>query len=467
MCNGMSIAAFFALSFSSSSFAADIPAFPGAEGWGSTTPGGRGGQVLWVTNLNDDGPGSLRDAIETPGPRTILFAVSGVIHLKSTLTLGDREDADRAEQLSFVTIAGQSAPGGGITVADRMLTIGGGVHDVVIRHLRFRNSSSDGISFLRGVRRAILDHCSISWGTDENIGFLGDNQEVTIQNCINAECLHEGGGHPEGPHSKGFLISRGAHHVAVHHNFVSGNIDRNPQFVGNNVPERHRYGIKRPIFDSRNNLVYNCRVQTRLKFGPRVNVIANHFVYGPYDSNYSPVEFTGVDEGSQVYIAGNRSSKHPVADQIELVSAGTTDGKITGSDIPTELLADKPFDVPNITTWPAEELSDRVLAIAGALPRDTVDERLIREFLTGTGACGAPSRTHDSPTPSPAPGTPKPDADRDGMPDSWEQAHGLNPNDPADGNGDRDGDGYTNLEEYLNEVAATLQQAARAWFKGL
>jgi len=446
---------------------AHIAAFPGAEGWGANTPGGRGGRVIWVTNLNDRGSGSLREALEAEGPRTILFGVSGVIHLKSNLSLGDRRDAGRAERRSFVTVAGQSAPGGGITVADRALVLGG-VHDVVIRHLRFRNSDGDGINFANRTRQVVLDHCSVTWSTDENIGFKGDHQEVTVQHCLNAECLHEGGGHWEGPHSKGFLISRGANHVAVHHNFISGNVDRNPQFVGNNDPDRGEFGEAFPIFEARNNLIYNCGAQTKLKFGAQVNVVANHYVYGPRDSSSRPIGFAGEEEGSRGYLEGNLSSKHPVAaSQWDLVSVATRNRGKPGPEFAGRFLTNKPFPAPPITTFPADQVAARVLPTAGALPHDEADRRLIREFFNGTGECGAPNRTHDSPIPAPAPGTPQPDADRDGLPDAWETVHVLDVNDPRDGNLDRDRDGYTNLEEYLNETAARLERQAREWFAGL
>jgi hypothetical protein len=162
-------------------------------------------------------------------------------------------------------------------------------------------------------------------------------------------------------------------------------------------------------------------------------------------------------EGSQVYVEGNVSSKHPSADPWELVGAATANGQVSGKDLPAEVKAGAPFASPAVTTVPAARVPEHVLATAGALPRDETDRRLVREFLTGTGKCGAPDRTHNSPIPAPQSGTPLADADSDGMPDAWERAHGLDPNDAADGPRDKDRDGYTNLEEYLNEVAASLE----------
>ena len=225
-----------------------LPAFPGAEGWGSTTPGGRGGKVIFVTSLADSGPGTLREALRTRGPRTILFRVSGVIKLKSMLRIGyawDRKVGDNP--YSFVTIAGQSAPGGGICISDRSLVIAEGAHDVVIRHLRVRDSDEDGIEFYGDVKRVIIDHCSISWATDENIGFCMNCTDITISNCIIAEGLLRGG-HPKGPHSCGMLVARRADRISIHHNFITGNDSRNPLLCGGNLPKWRDKFVLHPVF---------------------------------------------------------------------------------------------------------------------------------------------------------------------------------------------------------------------------
>jgi len=447
-----------------SAIGADLPAFPGAEGWGSTTPGGRGGKVIFVTNLNDSGPGSLREALATPGPRTILFRVSGVIHLQSSLSLDGSPDPEAAEAMSFVTIAGQSAPGGGITVAHHQFKIVNGVHDVIVRHLRFRDSDNDCIGVKRGCRRVVIDHCSASWGTDENIDLFTDVRDVTIQHCINAEGLMHGG-HEKGSHSKGFLISHGAHQASLHHNFITGNTTRNPQFVGNNRPERYEYGERFPVFDFRNNILYNCRRWTLIRIGAQANVVGNVFVPGPLQSDETPVWFANDQEGTRGYLEGNIWRGHEGLDQWEMASVGTAylseeQLKITKQD-KVLCRADRPFTAPAVTTVPAEEVVDLVLPTVGALPRDATDRRLVREFYTGMGSCGAPDRTHDTPIPPPAEGAPPADVDNDGMPDEWEKSHGLKHTDARDGALDRDGDGYTNLEEYLNHRAAELERQAR------
>lgn len=439
-----------------------LPAFPGAEGWGTETPGGRGETVILVTNLNDDGPGSLRDALNTEGPRMILFRVSGIIRLKSPIHLGGTEPTDGDNPYSYVTVAGHSAPGGGITIADYPFVIGHGVHDVVLRHLRFRNArKSDGIGFLRGSRRVVMDHCSVSWATDENFGFLGDNKEITVQNCIVAEGLHHGE-HREGPHSKGMLVSRGAHHVAIHHCYLVSNVDRNPHLVGNNEPDRHQYGIMHPVFDVRNNLVYNCKIGTNLKYGARANIVGNVYVAGPdTPPDRPPIRFVAADRGDRAYLEANIGPGLAEGDQWSLVRIGRSNEELT-EEARAAARVDTPFEAPPVTTLATDQVTDHVLAIAGALPHDATDLRLVAEFRTKKGSCGALDRTHDSPIPAPAPGEPAADADGDGMPDAWERAHGLDPQGSKDAHADRDGDGYTNLEEYLNAIAERLEKEARA-----
>jgi hypothetical protein len=450
-----------------------LPAFPGAEGFGSHTPGGRGGKVIVVTSLEDYDPeaddplpGTLRRALEEPGPRIIVFQVSGIIHLKGPLIIGDLNNPNVAEAASYVTLAGQSAPGGGVTVTDQPLIIGGDAHDVVIRHLRFRNSPVDGISFTNGSRRVILDHCSISWATDENIGFYGDNQQITIQNCIVAECLRHGG-HHKGIHSMGFLISRGANQVSLHHNFITGNDARNPQFVGNNsiLRDRARYGTPFPVFDMRNNIIYNCRTWTRLNHGAQVNIVRNLYVKGRDGHETPTFSFFNDQDNTRAWLLDNAFSwKDEAVDQWSMAAVGReylTPEQLERTTQDLSLCrADVPFPAPPVTEFPVSELPRRVVPAAGALPHDPVDRRLVDEFLTGRGHCGAPDRTHDSPIPSPMIGQALPDTDLDGMPDDWETRHSLKTDDPRDAATDLDADGYTNLEAYLNQRSdALLKQA--------
>ncbi len=442
---------------------AALPAFPGAEGWGTDTPGGRGGKIIFVTNLNDDGPGSFREALNTEGPRIILFRVSGVIQLEKSLVLGGTETPEGDNRYSYVTVAGHSAPGGGIIIAGQTFYIARGVHDVVLRHLRFRNARrSDGISFLNGSRRVVVDHCSVSWATDENFGFFGDNKEITVQYSTIAEGLMQGE-HSKGGHSMGMLVSRGAHHVSIHHNYLASNNNRNPQLVGNNLPDRERFGLIFPVFDVRNNVVYNYRIGTNLSLGAQANIVANVYVAGPDTGDRPPIMLMQPHTGNRAYLEANIGPGLERGDQRTLVRLVRT---MDEGDIPREpgesAVVETPFAAAPVTTLAPDQVVDRVVPIAGALPHDPTDLRLIEEFRTKTGACGAPQRTHDSPIPAPAPGNPAPDADNDGMPDAWEGAHGLNPRNRKDAHGDRDADGYTNVEEYLNDVAERLEKEAAA-----
>jgi hypothetical protein len=446
-----------------------VPAFPGAEGFGSDTPGGRGGTVLIVTSLEDyhphrDAPipGTLRWALDQPRPRIVVFRVTGIIHLTSPLVIGDLEDPQTANSCSYLTLAGQSAPGGGITIADQPLVIGGGVHDVIIRHLRVRNTPIDGISFTRGSRRVVIDHCSVSWATDENFGFYGSNTDVSIQNCIVAECLRHGG-HRKGTHSMGFLISRGADRVSLHHNFIAANDARNPQFVGNNsiLRDRARFGNPFPVFDMRNNIIYNCRTWTRLNHGAQTNIIRNLYVKGP-DGHEMPVFFFFNDQdNTRAWLEGNEFSwKESPVDQWSMVSVGCeylTPEQLERTQQDVSLCrADAPFPAPPTTQVPVSQLPQHVIPTVGALPHDPVDSRLIAEFHHGTGSSGAPNRTHDTPVPSPDPGEPPPDSDGDGIPDTWEQQHSLDPHDPSDAVLTSARSPYTCIEEYLNQRADQL-----------
>ena len=279
------------------------PCSPGAEGWGTETAGGRGGQIIIVTSLADSGPGTLREAINTTGPRTILFDVAGIIRLQSPLELGGPWDPATGDNpYSNVSILGHSAPGGGVTIAGAPFRISNGVHDVVIRHIRVRDvPKSDGFSLMHDLRRIVLDHCSVSWATDENIGFIDDCKDVTISNCVIAECLIHGGHSKGSGHSMGALISRGAHRVSFHHNFLTGNRGRNPIFVGDNRIGRDNRGtwILHPVFDCRNNIVYNySREGTSMDFGARLNIVRNLYVAGPDTRELTPeiLERSGLEE---------------------------------------------------------------------------------------------------------------------------------------------------------------------------
>lgn len=432
---------------------AALPAFPGAQGWGAETVGGRGGTIVWVTNLRDSGPGSLRAALTLKEPRTVLFAVSGVIHLQSPIFVGGEPNEDGGPY-SYLTVAGQSAPGGGVIVADYTVAFNNAVHDVVVRHLRFRNprrdletlrSTGDGIDF-KGAERVVVDHCSFSWATDENISLEeteDGNRNITLQNNLVAEGLLHGG-HENGEHSRGIQAAKGADSISIHHNFMMSNDFRNPHTPGNGLLEY--YGVQFPTFDVRYNMTYNSgRNDAHTKNGARVNYVGNLFIKGPDSRQRKPIQVLDPVVDTRLYLEGNVSPDFPGADQLDLVDL-----------LPGTRIEDVPFDAPAIEPTPTDQLADRMVAGVGARPLDPTDGRLLEEFLSGRGSMGAPDRTHESPTPWPTYGEPEPDADLDGMPDAWELARGLDPYDPLDAWADRDHDGYPNLEERLNERSDEL-----------
>ena len=431
--------------------ATSIPAFPGAEGFGSATPGGRNGRVLLVTNLDNSGPGSLRAACETEGPRIVVFRTGGTITLTKTIEVKN----------PFITIAGQTAPGGGIALRNdpahdsaplRIIT-----HDVVVRHLRVRPGPSrerspcvDGIAIETGASNIVVDHCSVSWGTDETFQLWGAPHDVTLQWSFVAEALHRST-HPHGAHSKGLLLSsRGCKNVTVHHCLLAHNDERNP-----------RIGMSGPV-DFVNNVIYNpdCIGQVTDGFARQeVNYVGNYVKLGPNSQTEPPVEASSRHElfawekgghGFSFYVKGNIGPHRPGDDMDERLVVDPRDWQyITATR----------HDTPPVTTQSAAKALELVLTKAGAsLPRrDPVDERVVKEVRTGTG------RIIDDPSqvggwPELARGVPPVDRDQDGMPDEWEKQHRLDPANASDNKADPDGDGYTNIEEYLNATDPRVKE---------
>lgn len=415
-------------------------AFPGAEGFGRFTTGGRGGEVIVVTNLNDDGPGSLRDAIEKDGARTIVFRVSGNIELQSELRI---ENGD-------LTIAGQTAPGDGICLKDYPVTIF--ADNVIIRYLRIRlgdetRQQADAISVI-GYKNIIIDHCSLSWGIDEVASFY-DNENLTVQWCIVSESLHNSI-HKKGPHGYGGIW--GGKGASFHHNLIAHHSSRNPRFNGS----RTHGQPQKEVVDFRNNVIYNWGANS--SYGGEAgqqNVIANYYKAGPATEHRDRI-VEPWDEKGKWYVADNFVFAYPdiTADNW----AGGVQGKFW-----KKVRVDSPHHVAPVVTRTAEEAYELVLKNAGAiLPRrDSIDVRIAEEVRAGTatygGKWGARSGIIDSQkdadgwpallsTPAPA------DNDHDGMADDWELAHGLDPTNRDDRNGDLNGDGHTNLEEYLNSL---------------
>jgi pectate lyase len=424
--------------------AAGVPAFPGAEGFGATSVGGRGGAVIEVTNLNDSGPGSFRAAVEASGPRTVVFRVGGTIELLSTVLFTN----------PYITIAGQTAPGGGIAFKNTLLfnryedpsgSFDIRTHDVVIRHVRIRpgagpagtsGSEGDAVQIYGSACNVILDHCSMSWAVDENISSWGEVHDLTIQWCLIAEGLRNSV-HSKGPHSMGLLIgSGGAERVSVHHNLLAHNVDRNPRFKTSGV------------VDCVNNVFYDygdyAGVFTADYGNMPVNYVGNYVKRGPSSTggNYEIDVWEEPVYTCSIYVDGNLGP-HRLDEGLPNTSVVDPADRVyvTGTR----------YDAVPVGATSATVALSEVPALAGAtLPtRDSADIRVVGDVLNGTGQMvDDPSQVGGWPLI--AGGTAPTDTDHDGMPDEWEIAHGFDPQDPADGPADVDGDGYTNLEEYMN-----------------
>ena len=418
------------------------PAFPGAEGFGAYTPGGRGGKVYEVTNLNDSGPGSLREAVEAKGPRIVVFRVSGNIELESRLKIGN----------PYITIAGQTAPGNGICLKNHQTNIG--THDVVIRYVRFRPGDVTGrdIDSLggRGCESIIIDHCSASWSIDECVSFY-QNNNITIQWCLISESLYESH-HVKGRHGYGGIW--GGNNSSLHHNLFAHHSSRNPRFASDDKN-----------VDYRNNVIYNWGFNSAYG-GERatVNMVANYYKAGPGTKGNKKNRIVDVSENeSRWYIADNYVTGYPE------ITADNWSGGVQGKADKAIIRVDEPFPAVAITSQTAEEAYELVLAHVGAsLSRDPLDARIIEEVRTGTatygGAWGDGKGIIDSQGtvggwPQLKPIAPPEDRDHDGMPDKWELEKGLNADNINDGAEDRDGDGYTNVEEYLNWLVVSNRES--------
>lgn len=419
--------------------AAQAVAFPGAEGAGRHALGGRGGSVIRVTNLADSGPGSLRAALETDGPRVVVFDVGGTIRLERPLRI----------RHGRITVAGQTAPGGGVTVRDQPLIIA--ADDVVVRHIRSRlgdagGAEGDAISVERG-RRIILDHVSASWSVDEtlSVGSRYDPPErgiydVTVQWSIIAESLNASV-HAKGDHGYGSLIRGGyGAHMTFHHNLWALHRARMPRPGNYNAPDVDPEG---PLLEFSNNVFYgwggdyagyNADTESRSSYA----FIANAYVRGP--TSEDAVAFRESDSLARAWFEANSMDGVIPDDPWSLVE---------GSDRPHYRLPERP-DWTRASIDGAGEAYDRVLEHAGAR-RDAVDARVVGMVRARAGSL-IDSQTEVGGWPELAPGSPWIDTDGDGMPDDWEIAHGFQPGDPSDGPADRDGDGYTNLEDWLNSL---------------
>jgi len=438
VCLGALLLTGFLIYFPTSSTASEalvIPAFPGAEGFGATTPGGRGGKVMFVTNLNDSGPGSLRAACDAEGPRIVIFRVSGLISLASQIVVKN----------PYLTIAGQTAPGDGVCL--RNFTFNIATHDVVVRYLRSRlgdlsSQEADCITLLSGAHDVVLDHCSATWSIDESLSLAGNVSNVTVQWCLIGNALNHSK-HAKGDHGYGSL-SRANGPVTWHHDLWAHNNSRNPR-LGDN------YGRPPfPTFDVRNNVMYDYgEICSGLTQGVlKVNYVANYIRPGPSSKARTPIHIGGPSELS-FYIRDNvfEGNKALTADNSQFFDPVVIDGK---RQVETVTL---PFAAPVVRTSSAKDAYVAVLATVGAsLPRrDSVDAQMVNEVRSGKGSI-IDSQQQVGGWPELKSAAPPVDSDGDGMPDLWEHRHGLNPRDASDGSADQDKDGYTNLEEYLNNT---------------
>ena len=410
-----------------------VPAFPGAEGFGATTPGGRGGKVYVVTTLNDSGPGSFREACDAKGPRIVVFAVAGTIMLKRPINVKE----------PFLTIAAQTAPGDGICL--RGYTFGISTHDVVVRYLRGRlgdetKQTADAIDLYNGANNCILDHCSATWSIDEALSLSGENANCTVQWCLIGEPLSKSS-HEKGSHGYGSL-ARGNGPVTFHHNLWIHNEARNPR-LGDN------YGKPPfPTFDVRNNVVYNYGgAATGLvqgNFG--VNYVGNLIIPGPSTRGKWPISI-GAPSDLRFYIRDNVFEGNDAFSADNSLFFNVTEIK----GIRQVRTVDEAFVAPEVKTVSARELLEVVLAEVGASrpARDAVDSRLVGHVRMRTGAL-INSQSEVGGWPELRPSAAPADEDRDGMPDVWETKHGLNPRSGADAASDSDNDGYTAIEEFIN-----------------
>ena len=437
-------------------------AFPGAEGYGKYTTGGRGGRVIEVTNLlGDESPGSIRAALNTPGkdPITIVFRVSGTIALTKGLVKVGR---------SNMTIAGQTAPGDGICIKDGCFKFSGS--NLIIRYMRFRPGDEAGLSDLSSLgnensKNVIIDHCSLSWSNEESHTCY-DNKFITVQWCILSESLYSSF---DSKGARSYAAQWGGQYASYHHNLIANNVSRSPRVNG------ARSHDTVALCDYRNNVIYNWGKPGAVYGGElevnspeakcQVNWVNNYYKPGPataadrYFAAPSYESRKGAAKGyAKWFISGNmmEGDKSLNKDNWKAIDVSKV-GSAENIKSTTEFKVEKPV------TESAEDAYKSVLAKAGAIfpVRDAVDTRIVNEASgkikpTGSGAYGASKGIIDSQKslggwPELKAGTPPLDSDHDGMPDNWEKKNNLNPQQPEDRNTVTE-DGYTMLEKYLNEL---------------
>jgi rhamnogalacturonyl hydrolase YesR len=417
-------------------------AFPGAQGFGKYATGGRGGKVILVTNLNDSGPGSLRKAIQQKTPRIIVFTVSGTIALESALNIN----------YGNLTIAGQSAPGDGICIKNYPLVIK--ADNVIIRFMRFRlgderGQQDDAITANRGNSNIIIDHCSMSWATDECASFYY-NKNFTLQWSMITESLNNSV-HEKGEHGYGGIW--GGENASFHHNLIANHNSRLPRFSGSSTTRNS----ENELVDFRNNVVYNwMHNNTYGGERGRYNFVGNYYKPGPS---------TKESRKNQILDPSSPYGKFYVMDNWLAGSVKVTENNREGvkTDFPDSVFVANPFVVEEIEDESAKIAYMDVLRFAGAsFKRDAVDARIVEEVGTGISVSGKgkngiiDSQKDVGGWPELKSVAPPTDTDQDGIPDGWEEKNKLNPNDPTDAVRQSLEQGYDNVEVYLNTLVAHL-----------
>ena len=418
-------------------------AFPTAEGFGAGAVGGRGGAVVYVTNTKDAGPGSLRDCIERQGPRNCVFRTGGTITLSRPLIV----------RFPFLTIAGETAPGGGIAIRNtdkqpepslQILT-----HDVIVRHLRLRPgphaiesccSGALGL-YTDAAHDIMLDHISASWGSDETV----DSEhaaDYTWQWGLVGEPLLSGGPGKKNRARNLFFSRSGS--VTVHHTLFTTGKFRNPQ-IELMVPGSVADVVNNVIFSPVWEYVISLSDQ---RTHARANVVGNYKMRGRNLINDHLLQlFEEGGNGFSVFLSGNYDEPYRVAPEAPDDLSLEPDQR--------QYVVSEPQPAPPVHTTTAQQAYVDVLAGAGATKpkRDKVDQRLVEEVRSRSGRLLKNDPLTVGGWPELEPGTPYADSDTDGISDGWEEAHGLDPSDASDGQSDVDGDGWTSFEHFIHELA--------------
>jgi pectate lyase len=441
----------------------EVRIFPGAEGFGTKSVGGRGGELCFVTNTNNDGEGSFRHCAEASGNRIVIFRTGGTIIVDEPIHITE----------PYISIYGQTAPGDGVLIRASLNSIGPVIriqtHDVLMQHMRIRAGSSREITCCRdaiaigkagNVYNVVLDHNSFTWGIDEILDIWYDSHDITLSHNIIAESLHDNGSNSEGPGGRGMLIgSTGAHSISIHHNYIAHSYQRNPLIKTTG------------IIDITSNLIYHHVTRGAqhddVYGGQKINWVKNRYI--PLLGNENEYEDTVVgwgdillirsDSNTGAYFEGNLGHHRTSNSDPEWAIAHTSWGEPYDPSLGYH--SDTRFPAPPITETAADDLETVIPATAGALLpiRSPVDARLFDQLAQRQGRLLNCVEQADRPGdsrcennaggwPSLDVGTPPVDTDQDGIPDDWEASNGMDPN-TYDSHLDLNGDNYTNLEAWI------------------